>query len=218
MQSHKIGRFVKAGTAAAALAVVASPMAQAATGGTPSENPGIVALTDGAGNQVCSAVLVNSEWALTFEGPMTCGNGIAATVDGGRTVPIVDRQYPDATPGESQAMLVHLSAPITEIAPAQFDSTAPVAGEHLEVAAFTGPQGNHQSQVGTAPITVKGHNAWISWYGVPEGMSLVTGSDSGVPILRDGKVVAFTGLVTEQSTDAEDFANVEEWVSATALQ
>lgn len=212
-------RFAKAAAGAAVAAALAgAPLAQAATGGTPSENPGIVALTDGAGNQVCTAVLVNSEWALTFEGPLTCGNGIAATADGGRTVPIIDRQYPDGGPDESQAMLVHLAEPIDEVAPAEFDLSVPEVGEQLEVAAFTGEQGNHQSQVGSAPITVQGHNAWLSWYDVPEGMSLVTGSDSGAPILRDGKVVAFTGLVTEQSSDAEDVANVIDWVNATAVQ
>lgn len=192
--------------------------AQAASGGEHLEsNPGIVALTDSTGNQLCSAVLVDQQWALTFEGPMTCAGATQATADSHDRVDIDKRELaPTNDPAKGQAMLVHFADPVQRVSPAELSTEVPKEGETLQIVAFNGPEGiNHLLSLGRSDITVKGHNEWLSWYGAPESMSLETGKDSGAPILRDGKVVAFTGLVTDKSADAEDVANVSAWVEET---
>lgn len=201
----------------------ASP-AQAADGGEHLEtNPGIVSLTDASGNQLCSAVLVAPQWALTWEGPSTCMAATHATGDSHDAVAIDRQEFrspagdaPGNYPTESQAMLVHFSSPVQRVQPAELSKDAPKPGEKLQIAAFNGPEGiNHPLSVGRSDVTVKGHNAWISWYDHPAGMRLDRGLDTGDPFLRDGKVVAFTGLVSEHSVDAEDVANVYDWVQQT---
>lgn len=208
-------RVTLGATAVLAASMLTNPIAQAATGpGHLEDNPGIIALTDGQGNQVCSAVMVSQQWALTFEGPMTCGGAEAATADSHDRVEIDSREFPDmGGPGKSQAMLVHFAQPVQRVHPARFDLTPPESGEALTVAAYNGSEGvNHLLSIGESGITVEGHREWLSWYGKPETLQLETGKDSGAPIMRDGRVVAFTGLVTEASVDAEDVANVADWV------
>ncbi|MBZ8177399.1 hypothetical protein GSS88_06255 [Corynebacterium sp. 3HC-13] len=207
-------------TAAAAGLVamaLATPVAHAAVGGDKSENnPGIVALTDGSGNQVCTAVMVDSQWALTFEGPMTCSGAVAGTADSHDPVSIDRQEFKSQNPEESQAMLVHFAEPVQRVTPAKLSTKAPEAGETLKIAAYNGEEGiNHLLSIGTSDIKVEGHNVWLSWYGAPESFSLETGKDSGAPIMRGNEVVGFTGLVTEKSADAEDIANVYDWVQST---
>lgn len=212
----RVSRAMTAGALALAAVTGAAVPAAAATGGERTDNPGIVVLTDERGNQLCTAVLVNEQWALTWEGPMHCGTATHATGDSHDHVGIDRRETPGRGPSGSQAMLVHFDAPIQRVSPARLSNQAPKAGETLTVVAYNGTEGiNHLLSLGSSPITAKGANAWISWYGAPESMQLETGRDAGAPILRDGEVVAFTGLVTDKSTDAESVANVLDWVNET---
>lgn len=214
VKGRQLAASVIAGAALSAGLI--SPMAHAAEGGPKSENPGIVGLTDSEGNQLCSAVLVDSQWALTYDGPLTCANAKFGTGDSHDAVEIDRTEVTDRAPDESQAMLVHFAEPIQRVKPAELDTKAPEEGEKLEVAAFNGTEGiNKLLSVGVSPITIEGHNAWLSWFQQPEGMKLETAKDSGAAVLRDGKVVGFVELVTEQSTSAEDIANVADWVKET---
>ena len=213
----RFGRTLAAGALAAAAATGAAVPAAAATGGERTDNPGIVALTDERGNQLCSAVLIDAQWALTWEGPLHCGTATGATGDSHDRVGIDRRETPGRGPGASQAMLVHFDAPIQRVTPARLSDQAPKAGETLTVVAYNGPEGvNHLLSLGSSPITVEGASVWNSWYGAPTSMKLETGRDAGAPILRDGEVVGFTELVTETSTTAESVANVLDWIRATA--
>ena len=89
-------------------------------------------------------------------------------------------------------MLIHLATPVKDTPVAKLSPQAPREGEKLSVVAFNGPRGaGHLASVGRAEATVEGHGHWISWFSAPQGM------DGG---------------------DAEDIANVHQWVKQLTQQ
>lgn len=109
-------------------------------------------------------------------------------------------------------MLIHLATPVKDTPVAKLSPQAPREGEKLSVVAFHGPRGaGHLASVGRAEATVEGHGHWISWFSAPQGMELQK-SDAGAPLMRDDEVVGFLGIAGADGGDAEDIANVHQWV------
>lgn len=211
--------------ALAALAPLTAAPAQAATGGKTVANPGVVSLTSDTGEHQCSAVRVAPDWALTWSDTARCGKADTVTDPAGEHATITEHRYwhvsggptPNA-PTKSQAMLVHLSKPLHHVAPAKLDPRAPKAGEKLSIVAFNGPEGAaHTSTLGRSAVTIDGHNRWISWFDAPSSLELEH-SDAGALLMRGDKVVGFLGLAESTGGDAEDIANVYQWVNKVALR
>ncbi|AGJ78871.1 hypothetical protein [Cutibacterium avidum] len=194
-------------------------VAQAATGGESTTNRGIVALSAPDGEHRCSAVLVAPEWALTWSDTARCGKSTEVVDGSGHRTAITERHYfTPNDPSKSQAMLIHLATPVKDTPVAKLSPQAPREGEKLSVVAFSGPRGaGHLASVGCAEATVEGHGHWISWFSAPQGMELQK-SDAGAPLMRGDEVVGFLGIAGADGGDAEDIANVHQWVKQLTQQ
>lgn len=73
----------------------------------------------------------------------------------------------------------------------------------------------HQWAVPRPPSRANGH--WISWFSAPQGMELQK-SDAGAPLMRGDEVVGFLGIAGADGGDAEDIANVHQWVKQLTQQ
>lgn len=221
--------FQKKASAASTLAVaaacavsMAAPSAQAATGGPRLKaNPGIVALTDDAGNHLCTGVLVAPQWVLTDDGSMPCRGSSKVTGDvASNAVSIEDDVVPFPVDGwtgndptKSGAMLLHLDKPVKNVTPAKLSDAHPKMGEKLDVVAFNGPEGiNHTLSIGRASVVAKNHNGWASYYGAPKGMTLEGPVDNGAAIMRGDAVVGFTQVSNPRGMNAEDIAHIHAWI------
>ncbi|MCH8613976.1 trypsin-like serine protease [Arsenicicoccus dermatophilus] len=203
----------------------AAPASAAQGGGRLPANPGVVALLDGAGNHVCSGVLVAPRWVLTDEGSMPCLGASKVTGDITReAVNVTERKIPFPVKGwkgndptKSGAMLLHLDKPVKRVKPVALSDAHPKKGEKLDVVAFNGPEGiNHTLSVGKSSVTAKNHNGWASYYGKPSSFTLEGPIDNGSLVMRDDKVVGFVQVANPRGFNAEDIAHIHAWITKTA--
>lgn len=147
MSLHKLLPTLGALAALAALPLCAAP-AHAATGGTTTDNPGLVALTTPDGEHRCSAVLVAPDWAL-WSDTARCGKATEVVDGAGNRASVAERHYFHASKGgltpnvptKSQAMLLRLGSPLENAPVARLSAQAPTEGERLAVVGFPGIAG-----------------------------------------------------------------------------
>jgi Trypsin/Tachylectin len=203
-------RLALAGLVVSGLVLVAALPASAVTG--PTANPTLAFVANievGEASRACSGALVAPQWILTSASCFTEG-GVAATLGpptvpttatvgvtdtagtGAQRIPIV-RLIPR---GDRDVLLAKLVTPATGVTPVTIATSAPAAGDTLQMAGFGRttdqwrPDGPH-----TATFTVNSVNpATLSVTGTdPDGASLCLGDAGGPALSGTGSSLQLVG-------------------------